>query len=1196
MLDANRWMQAVRYFNDESRTASSGGTDVLHGVRSCSCDEGCNWRWSRNVDACSHESFERTKTTLDKNYLISSCRGFSRWDLAVEKHSESVVWVVMSGVDTASSSSLTSHHDSEPDILDHDLLSPTQHSVLPTHDHHVALELELACLAQSDTALDDPAAHMALQRSRDHIFGDIEHVPDHVKDDHITMVEAVDPAVTQQDSQQHSPESSLELKRVKVYELIGSRWVDQGTAYCAGQLDDANQAYLVARSEQDFNKIILSTAIRSNDVYQRQQESLIVWTEPNGADYALSFQDAEGCAEVWNFIIEVQRHLNSGDQGIGSSSPGGEHSATTVSIIRTGHLPTPQLGNIQDIEGAIKTLSRGQAVKEKICEYIQREHYIKALIDVLNMAEDLESIDNLHALCSLMQTILMMNDHGIYEHILEDDIFFGVVGMLEYDPEFPTHKANYREFLHVNAQFHQPIAIRDDLIRKKVHHTYRLQFLKDVVLARALDDSTFNVLNSCIIFNQIDIINHIQNDPVFLHDIVRLYVSEEVLAGPKTGSEDDDEDEAGSKGPGKKLHEKFPNQDGARTTTQFSFGPPGDLSTSDITFRHEVVVLVQQLCAMGKNVQLPARLQLFRTLVDRGILFAVQWAFSLPEKEEASRSVVSAAGEIMSILLDHDLHGVRGHVCKQATALEREKETGRLGADKAETLLKLMCRVMVQSRDVAVQCQIGDALKALLDVSQNIGGPGATPAAISAKILARPKDDPGTERFLDYFYKNCLELLFRPYNDIPDFRKRTDPTLKLSREKTNLFLYLSDLLCNFAQQHAFRSHFYMLSSNISVRVAALLNVRDKHLRLAAFRFFRICLKINNKNFLAHLIKLDVFKPILELTLQESHRDSLLSASCQEFFEHVRRENIKDLVTHCMTVHGDVVRKLSETRLGGPRFSAFVRRWEINIEPPPKEEVKDDRNSTDSRRADRSIDAEEEEYFNGDDDEGDAAPPFISSTAVASRAPSPLEVIKRRPRIAVAPSKLPRPQGLVLPRTPPLPSLLDYGDEDEEEIGPSSPETSTRLTKKSSPSPLSPSLDVPSSPRLAHRQISRPSSIPRRRTHEDDDNVLESLLRQKGSTCSPKPNHKSQLPPIRLSEKRRRENDDDEQLERLANKPKRADLGSQRREESVGGRAAMKPGDDPPKRMKVMFRPLGVAVAQSTSPVPPDPGAKDGDTG
>ena len=348
-----------------------------------------------------------------------------------------------------------------------------------------------------------------------------------------------------------------------------------------------------------------------------------------------------------------------------------------------------------------------------------------------------------------------MNDHGIYEHILGDDIFFGVVGMLECtlyspraicdhdfgdidDPEFPTHKANYREFLHVNTHFHQPIPIRDDLIRKKVHRTYRLQFLKDVVLARALDDSTFNVLNSCIIFNQIDIINHIQKDPIFLHDIVRLYVTEEVLAGPRTGSEDEEDEEGKSKGPGRKPHERIPNGHGGQTATQFSFGPAGNLTETDIAFRREVVALIQQLCAMGKNVQLPARLALFRTLVDRGILFAVQWAFSLPEKEEMSKSVVSPAGEIMAILLDHDLHGVRGHVCKQAAALEREKEAGRLGADKAETLLKLMCRVMVQSRDVAVQCQIGDALKALLDVSQNIGGPGATPVGVLSKATDMP--------------------------------------------------------------------------------------------------------------------------------------------------------------------------------------------------------------------------------------------------------------------------------------------------------------------------------------------------------------------------------------------------------------------------------------------------------------------------
>ena len=35
-------------------------------------------------------------------------------------------------------------------------------------------------------------------------------------------------------------------------------------------------------------------------------EKLIVWTEPNGVDYALSFEDRAGCAEVWHFIEEVR--------------------------------------------------------------------------------------------------------------------------------------------------------------------------------------------------------------------------------------------------------------------------------------------------------------------------------------------------------------------------------------------------------------------------------------------------------------------------------------------------------------------------------------------------------------------------------------------------------------------------------------------------------------------------------------------------------------------------------------------------------------------------------------------------------------------------------------------------------------------------------------------------------------------------
>jgi protein phosphatase 4 regulatory subunit 3 len=255
--------------------------------------------------------------------------------------------------------------------------------------------------------------------------------------------------------------------------------------------------------------------------------------------------------------------------------------------------------------------------------------------------------------------------------------------------------------------------------------------MKDVVLARALDDSTFNVLNSCIIFNQIDIINHVQQDVGFLREVVGLYVDEDMLSGggvKKTGTEAEKPKSAEEgmdvdKSPSSKAKPNGVSQNGQTSRAGlYAFAPPEELSDEERSLRSEVVFLIQQLCVMGKNVQLAARMALFRALVDRGILFAVQWALALPEKEDRSKAVISAAGEVLSALLDHDLNGVRGHVLKQIVAIEKEREAGKKGADKADTILALMCKIMAQSRELAVQSQVGDALKVLLEIT-HIEGP-----------------------------------------------------------------------------------------------------------------------------------------------------------------------------------------------------------------------------------------------------------------------------------------------------------------------------------------------------------------------------------------------------------------------------------------------------------------------------------------
>ncbi|EMD40366.1 hypothetical protein CERSUDRAFT_110962 [Gelatoporia subvermispora B] len=1007
-------------------------------------------------------------------------------------------------------------------------------------------------------------------------------------------------ANTSDDAGQWTDEDSHDLKRVKVYELIGSRWIDQGTAFCFGDLQD-NEALLIARAESDFNHVILSTTIRSNDVYQRQQDTLIVWTEPDGVDYALSFQDPEGCSEVWNFIVEVQRHMNNSESGLLESSPliGPEPSVTTASIIRSGHLPQPQLGIMSEIDRAIKTLARTNAFKERICEYILSEDYIKAIIDVFHQAEDLESLENLHALCSCMQTILMLNDHSLYEHILEDELFFGVVGMLEYDPEFPTHKANYREFLHQTSRFHQPIPIRNEEIQRKVHHTYRLQFLKDVVLARAIDDSTFNVLNSCIIFNQIDIINHIQNDPTFLRDIVGIFLDDDLYeiifqqSRPKPEEEapkssdhmDVDLPEVAAKANGSAHPNSSP--DGVPST-----GGPAEMQRR----RREVVFLVQQLCVMGKNVQLPARMALFRQLIEKAILFTVQWALEQPESDADGRQMIAAAGEILVTLLDHDLLGARQHVMKQYGSIERDRASGKK-VDK-ETLAALMCRVLVRSRDLAVQSQVGEALKTLMEVQQDVPDPHQ---AAGVKMMQRAKDHPANEQFMDYFYKQCMETLFRPFGDIPEFKTMTEPTLTLSRERTNLFLYLCDLLSAFALQHTFRSHFFILSSGIAPRVATLLRSRGKHLRLAAFRFFRALLRLNNNNMNKYLAQHDVFGPILGLTIHESRRDNLISSSCQEFFEYMRRENIKELITHCMTKHGDLVKRLADSPLGGPRFKALIQRYEMNVEPPPPKEEKPEQLDPNGARGwgrGKSLEAEEEDYFNGDDDVEEPFP----NLPVLSSSPPRGGVKRKRARatgLPIRPARQPPFAGI--PRAPALGSLVDYDDGDDATPGsPIDDSSSPTRSPSSIYFPKSPTSDVPSSPRIAHRQIPQKTSPAAPRDEEDD--LLESLY--KGGTSSPTFPTK----PPDLGKRRRENDDDDELLERLASKAKRPSIGSDSEKEKenseaspVGKVALTKPTEDSPgpKKIKLKFGAVGSAVASAqpaaTSPAP-STGTKDGDNG
>lgn len=69
--------------------------------------------------------------------------------------------------------------------------------------------------------------------------------------------------------------------------------------------------------------------------------------------------------------------------------------------------------------------------REALAKFILAQDYIPKLIPLVDMAEDLESVSDLHRLCSIVKMLILLNDTAIIEYVVTDPVVLGVVGALE---------------------------------------------------------------------------------------------------------------------------------------------------------------------------------------------------------------------------------------------------------------------------------------------------------------------------------------------------------------------------------------------------------------------------------------------------------------------------------------------------------------------------------------------------------------------------------------------------------------------------------------------------------------------------------------------------------------------------------------------------------------------------------------------
>lgn len=311
---------------------------------------------------------------------------------------------------------------------------------------------------------------------------------------------------------------------------------------------------------------------------------------------------------------------------------------------------------------------------------------------IFKEAEDLESLRDLHQLCCIVQTVLSLNDHALWDCVLADDIFFDIISMLECesaqlpafwhdirgcpylidcptqpdDVEFGEMKASYRAHLSDPSLYVEVVPIRDPQTKLKIHQTYRLQYLKDVILPRTLDDAGFAVINSVIYFHQVDIVQYLNQNESFWRELF-----DGVFTEPASTSASTPSNSANSNGKSN-HHEK----------------------------QHDAVAFLQSYCQMIKQLQPGMRMSAFKTLSERGLPRVI--AFSLNRMAPSDLHIRVATVEILLLLVDHDPSSIRAFVLKDGEGKGKR------------SLLSLIIETFHKEEDLGIKAQLSEAIRVLL--------------------------------------------------------------------------------------------------------------------------------------------------------------------------------------------------------------------------------------------------------------------------------------------------------------------------------------------------------------------------------------------------------------------------------------------------------------------------------------------------
>ncbi|KAL2530625.1 hypothetical protein Fot_23226 [Forsythia ovata] len=686
-------------------------------------------------------------------------------------------------------------------------------------------------------------------------------------------------------AQDKSPNANNSMQRVKVYRLNeDGKWDDQGTGHVnVDYLERSEDLGLFVIDEED-NETLLLHRISSQDIYRKQEDTIISWRDPEfSTELALSFQEMTGCSYIWDHICSVQRNIQ-------FSSLSNETYHNVNNELR--ELPPVELSSLPLI---LKTVvESGIADQLRVNELILHDQeFFRKLVDLFRICEDLENIDGLHMIFKLVRGIILLNSPQIFEKIFGDELIMDIIGCLEFDPEVPH--VHHRSFLKEHVVFKEAIPIKDPLVLSKIHQTYRIGYLKDVILPRALDEATVANLNSIIHSNNATVVSLLKEDSTFIQELFAR------LKSPTTSAES----------------------------------------------KKTLVHFLHEFCTLSKSLQMVQQLRLFRDLVSEGIFDIIADVLQSEDKK-----LVLTGTDILILFLNQDPSILRSYVTRQEGVL-----------------FGLLVKNMLTDFGDDMHCQFLEILRSLLDSYTSASQRDTIVEIFYEKHLGQ---------FIDAITSSC------PPNDAAQtgskFVSSNGETGNKSGVKPEILLNICDLLCFCVLHHPYRIKCNFLLNNVIDKVLYLTRRREKYLVVAAVRFLRTLISRSDEHLMDHIVKNNLFKPIVDAFVANGDRYNLLNSAVLELFEYIRKENLKILLRYLVDSFWDQLVKLENLS----SIQALKVKYEQSLESTG---TRSTASLLDQRKRidERALEKEEEDYFNEDSDEENSAL-AASSNRVQSQQP------------------------------------------------------------------------------------------------------------------------------------------------------------------------------------------------------------------